>query len=170
MKHSVTFFIPLALILLLSSSMTYRFLLSFFVLFTGTNIIVKGQSSPAAQRICGKWESSGKQLIISVYMVNHQYRAKLLWFSNTEGKPLDYWRDVKNPDPKLRSRKLLGMSILSGLKYDSKSHTWEDGQVYDSIHGRYWNASARIDKKGVLHVRGYWHFKFIGRTLLFYRI
>jgi len=42
--------------------------------------------------------------------------------------------------------------------------------VYDSRHGREWNASANIGKKGQLHVRGYWHFKFIGKTMNFFRI
>jgi uncharacterized protein (DUF2147 family) len=150
--------------------MIYRYLFCFFVLLAGANIIVKGQSIPPAKRICGKWESIDKRLIISVYIDKNNYRAKILWFSNTDGKPLDYWRDVKNPDPKLRNRRLLGMSILSGLKYNKASNSWEGGQVYDSTHGRTWNASARIDKKGLLHVRGYWHFKFIGRTLRFYRV
>ena len=128
------------------------------------------QGVPPAERVCGKWESTDKRLIIQVYMEHSQYLAKLLWYSNTGGKPLDYWRDVKNPDPKLRSRRLLGMSLLRGLRYDKDSNSWEDGSVYDSTHGRYWNASATIDKKGQLHVRGYWHFKFIGRTMSFYRV
>lgn len=156
--------------LLFSPSMIYKLLLCIFVLFTGINSTTKGQSIPPSQRVCGKWESIDKRLVIQVYLQNGQYRAKLLWYSNTGGKPLDYWRDVNNPDPALRSRRLLGMELLSGLKYDKTSNSWEDGQVYDSTHGRTWNASARIDDKGLLHVRGYWHFKFIGRTLLFFRV
>jgi len=150
--------------------MIYSFLISFFVLFTGVKSIAQGQNILPAERVCGKWESTDKRLIIQVYLQNRQYRAKLVWYSNTSGKPLDYWRDVNNPDPALRSRRLLGMELLSGLKYDKASNSWEDGLVYDSTHGRTWNASARIDEKGLLHVRGYWHFKFIGRTLLFFRV
>ena len=83
---------------------------------------------------------------------------------------MSYWTDVNNPDPALRKRKLLGMSILSRLQYDPETNSWENGMVYDSRHGREWNASAYIDKKGQLHVRGYWHFKFIGKTMSFNRI
>jgi uncharacterized protein (DUF2147 family) len=91
-------------------------------------------------------------------------------FKDTEGKPMDYWTDQHNPDPALRNRKILGMSMLSDLKYNSDTNSWENGIVYDSKHGREWNASAAIDKKGMLRVRGYWHFKFIGRTMDFVRM
>lgn len=123
-----------------------------------------------AERVCGSWESEQHNLRILVYMQHKQFRAKIIWFSDTDGKPMDYWRDTRNPDIKLRSRKILGMEILSGLRYNARTNSWEDGLVYDSRHGRYWNASATIGKKGMLHVRGYWHFKWIGRTINFYRI
>ena len=42
--------------------------------------------------------------------------------------------------------------------------------IYDSKNGRDWNASACIDKSGMLKVKGYWHFKFIGRTMTFNRV
>jgi uncharacterized protein (DUF2147 family) len=139
-------------------------------LFLITTVFVKGQSVPARERICGKWESLSKELRILVYVQNNQFKAKLIWFSNTEGKPMNYWTDIHNPDPALRSRKLLGMSILRGLSYNAGTNTWENGMVYDSRHGREWNASAYIGKKGELHVRGYWHFKFIGKTITFRRL
>jgi uncharacterized protein (DUF2147 family) len=125
---------------------------------------------PANEKICGKWESTDKKLRIQIYLEHNQYHANLIWFSNTDGKPMSYWTDVNNPDPALRKRKLLGMSILSRLQYDPETNSWENGMVYDSRHGREWNASAYIGKKGQLHVRGYWHFKFIGKTMNFNRI
>jgi len=121
-------------------------------------------------RICGKWESEQHNLRILIYVQHDNFHAKIIWFSDTDGKPMDYWRDIRNPDSRLRSRKILGMEILSGLHYNAQTNSWEDGMVYDSRHGRYWNASANIGKKGMLHVRGYWHFKWIGRTINFYRI
>jgi len=124
-------------------------------LFLITTVSLKGQSVPAQERICGKWESLAKQLRILVYVQGNQFKAKLIWFSNTDGKPMNYWTDIHNPDPTLRSRKLLGMSILRGLSYNAGTNTWENGMVYDSRHGREWNASAYIGKKGELHVRGY---------------
>jgi uncharacterized protein (DUF2147 family) len=150
--------------------MQTKYLPVFIALFLYTGVNAKGHSSAAAQLVCGRWESAGKDLIVDVYMDNGTYKAKLVWYKNTEGKPLDYWTDTKNPDPKLRGRKLLGMSILDGLTYDAQTNSWENGEVYDSTHGRTWNTSACINKDGQLCVRGYWHFKFIGRTMMFFRV
>jgi uncharacterized protein (DUF2147 family) len=143
---------------------------SSFLLLCFTIANPKAQGVPSKEIICGKWESTAKNLRIQIYLDHNQYRAMLIWFSNTDGKPMNYWKDINNPDPKLRKRKLLGMSILSGLTYNPESDSWENGMVYDSKHGREWNAAAYIGKKGQLHVRGYWHFKFIGKTMNFIRI
>ena len=150
--------------------MRFKFACVCFLLTLFTVFYTNGQPSDGHERICGKWESVEKSIIIEVYMAGSDFRAKLIWYSDTEGKPLDYWTDRRNPNPVLRSRKLLGMEVLSGLQYDPDNHSWENGMVYDSKHGREWNASANIDKNGQLRVRGYWHFKFIGRTMTFFRV
>lgn len=149
-----------------NTSCCYIFL--FFFIFVV--IEANAQTIPPKERICGKWESASKNLRILVYLDGDQFKAKLIWFSNTENKPMDYWTDVNNPDPSRRKRKLLGMNILENLTYNSLTNSWENGLVYDSRNGRIWNASAYIGKNGRLHVRGYWHFKFIGRTMNFFRI
>ncbi|MEB0262822.1 MULTISPECIES: DUF2147 domain-containing protein [unclassified Mucilaginibacter] len=142
--------------------------LIFFVPFLSPRAY--SQRIPASERICGKWESQAKTLRILVYTENSEFKAKVIWFSDTEGKPMGYWKDKKNPDPKLRNRTILGMSILRDLKYNSDKGTWENGMVYDSKHGKEWNASASIEKSGLLKVRGYWHFKWIGKSMIFHRI
>jgi uncharacterized protein (DUF2147 family) len=146
----------------------FLFIIFSLSLFTGSKqpAII---ASPAEQ-ICGKWESSEKNLIVQVYCEDSKFKAKIIWFVNTGGKSFDNWTDVNNPDQSLRSRKILGMSVLNDLCYKSCSNSWEDGTIYDAQHGRDWNASAYIDKNGLLKVKGYWHFKFIGKTMTFNRI
>jgi uncharacterized protein (DUF2147 family) len=143
-------------------------MLGVILLFLSVNTY--GQLTPPAEKICGKWENKEKTLRIQIYTVKGNFLAKIIWFSDTEGKPMNYWKDKRNPDPTLRNRTILGMSILEGLRYDAEEKSWEDGKVYDSKHGKTWNASARIDRKGILKVRGYWHFKFIGKSMYFHRI
>ncbi|HVW14132.1 MAG TPA: DUF2147 domain-containing protein [Mucilaginibacter sp.] len=123
-----------------------------------------------ADRICGKWMSEEKNLMVEVYRSGNEFRARIIWFKGEPGHPMQGWLDTKNPNPALRKRKVLGMEILHGLKYERDSDSWEDGIVYDSMHGHEWNAAAYIDGHGLLRVRGYWHFKIFGKTLVFHRV
>jgi uncharacterized protein (DUF2147 family) len=125
---------------------------------------------PESDRICGKWISSDKKLIVEVYKEREQFKAKIVWFNDDPSKPMEEWRDKHNPDPALRNRRIVGLEILNGLKYDNDSHTWEGGKIYDAQHGKQWDAAGYIDKDGTLKVKGYWHFKILGRTMIFRRV
>ena len=150
--------------------MHIKFLLTIFSLSFFTSIKQPVIIEPPAEQICGKWESSEKNLIVQVYSEDNKFKAKIIWFVNTGGKSLDTWTDVNNPDESLRSRKILGMSVLNDLCYKPATNSWEEGTIYDAEHGRDWSASAYIDKNGLLKVKGYWHFKFIGKTMTFSRV
>ncbi|MFA6246476.1 MAG: DUF2147 domain-containing protein [Mucilaginibacter sp.] len=128
-------------------------------------------SAAAAEKVCGKWKLDDDKLIVQVYKEGAEYKAKIVWFDDhDDSKELNYWTDEKNPNPALRSRKLLGMNVLEQLTYNQQTNSWENGMIYDAKHGRLWNSSAYIDKEGALKVKGYWHFKFIGKTLTFKRL
>lgn len=151
--------------------MTKHFLCSFLViiLYSSTNYYTT--TMDAADRVCGKWECDEKNLVIQVYREEGEFKAKIVWFdAKDDSKPLDYWTDDQNPNPALRNRKILGMNVLEKLSYNPATNTWENGMIYDAKHGRQWNSSAYISKDGLLKVKGYWHFKFIGRTLTFKRV
>jgi uncharacterized protein (DUF2147 family) len=149
--------------------MSIKKLYPIFLLFLLPCINLHAQAVPPSDLICGKWESSEKNLIVQVYKENGKFFGKIVWYSDTGGKPMDYGTDKRNPDPKLRSRKILGMSVLRDMVYNESSNSWEDGIIYESKHGKEWNASVYIDKSGMLKVKGYWHIKLIGKTMTFTR-
>lgn len=122
-----------------------------------------------ADDILGKWMAVDHSVLVKVDRHNNEYRAKILWFDVKLGSgiPLHLRLDKENPDPKLRSRKIIGMEILEGLQYNQQSHTWEHGRIYDASTGRHWDSSAKITADGILQVRGYWKFKWIGKSMSF---
>ena len=142
----------------------------FLVLITSGGFTSQGRSMSPDEQVCGKWETMEHNLIIQVYHDNNTFKAKIIWFKDGDARLMNSWTDRRNPDPALRNRKIIGLSVLRDLTYNADTNTWENGMIYDSKHGREWNAAARIDKDGRLEVKGYWHFKFIGRTLTFKRI
>jgi uncharacterized protein (DUF2147 family) len=149
--------------------MSTRLAFSFGVIIMLMMINVTAYAQSAADYICGRWVSDEKNLIVEVCRVNNEYQAKIIWFDAGSDKLMHDWVDKNNPDKALQSRKILGMSVLRNLVYIPKSNSWEEGMIYDAKHGREWNASAYIDKQGALKLKGYWHFKFIGRTMTFER-
>lgn len=145
-----------------------KYVLLFFLISLGLN--AKSGSVPACDQICGKWMSSEKNLLVEVYHdTNNTYKARIIWFKDDTSKPMEEWRDTKNPDPALRSRRILGLNVVRDLKYDAGNKSWEDGVIYEAKTGKEWNASAYINKEGILKVKGYWHFKVFGKTMTFTR-
>lgn len=153
--------------------MVKKFLISsvsFFMLSFALN--AQSVALEPSDKICGKWQSEKKNCIVQVYRNGDDFKAKLVWFDDSDepGKPMESRVDYKNPDKSLRTRKLIGMNVLEQLVYKPKTNSWENGMIYDAQTGKKWNSSAYLTSDGALKVTGYWHFKFIGRTMTFHRV
>lgn len=120
-------------------------------------------------RIVGRWISEEKNLIVEIYRFKAEYKAKVVWFTDKDDltAPIDLRTDSRNPNPALRTRKLVGMEVLKQLKFDQKSDSWDTGIIYDSMSGREWSSCASFTEGGRLRVKGYWKFKFICKSMDF---
>ena len=127
------------------------------------------QAQTKSDGILGKWRSDKGNLIVQVYKEHNEYRAKSIWF-NGKTKPMQIWTDNKNPDPKLRSRKLLGMDILNQLRYDPFNDEWVDGNIYDPTSGKTWQSVVWLQNKNTLKVKGYWLMRFLSKTMTFTKV
>ena len=122
--------------------------------------------------IIGKWMTVQNNLKVEVYKQNNRFKAKILWFKDTDDKsrPMESRLDDKNPVKSLRSRKLLGMEVLTHLRYNAEDKEWQDGQIYVANNGKEFDSIAWITKGNLLKVKGYWLFKFLCQTLTFKRV
>jgi uncharacterized protein (DUF2147 family) len=139
--------------------------LSFFIFFLNT------QAQISKDEILGRWMATDKSVAVNVYREGNSFKAKVIWFDERlgSGTPMNTRKDSHNPDPKMRNRKVIGMDILENLDYNSKDKRWENGKIYDASSGRTWDTFAEIKNDGLLYVRGFWKFTWIGRTLYFKR-
>ncbi|WP_158826504.1 DUF2147 domain-containing protein [Mucilaginibacter lacusdianchii] len=146
-------------------------LLTLFIL-TSTTIMASRSAALPCDRVCGKWMSEKKNCIVQVFRDGNDFKAKLVWFDDSDmpSKPMETRTDIHNPKAELRSRKLIGMNVLENLEYRPKTNSWENGMIYDAQSGKKWNSSAYLADDNTLKVTGYWHFKFIGRTMTFTRV
>ncbi|MDX1506864.1 MAG: DUF2147 domain-containing protein [Woeseiaceae bacterium] len=71
--------------------------------------------------------------------------------------------DDKNPDPELRSRKLIGLELFTGFRFDGDDR-WVDGTIYDPNSGKTYRCIITIRDRNTLRVRGYIGFSLLGRT------
>ena len=76
--------------------------------------------------------------------------------------------DEKNPDPALRDRALLGLTIMEGFVYDS-DRRWNNGRIYDPNTGKTYKCKLELEDDGTLDVRGFVGIPLFGRTETFTR-
>lgn len=132
---------------------------SLFLLFFFTVTLVKAQSENS---ILGVWYNTEKTAKVEILKKGTTFIGKIVWLKdpNPGGRPV---LDKDNPDPKLKSRPLMGLNLLEGLKYDSGM--WEGGTIYDPKTGKTYSCQVTLKSKEVLEVKGYYGFSLIGRTV-----
>lgn len=125
-----------------------------------------------ANSIIGRWRSTEKNVEVEVYQTGNEYRAKIIWFDDSDDKnrPMNLRYDRKNPDKALRSRKIIGLEVLHGLVYNREEQVWHHGRIYDPTTGKDWNASIWLTSGGDVKVRGFWHFEFLGQNIFFKKV
>ena len=121
-----------------------------------------------AQDVIGKWKLEDGSAIVEVYKQGDVFNGKIVWLENPtedDGTPAV---DNNNPDPKLRSRQLIGLNMLSNLKKNGSEYS--GGSIYDPGNGKTYNCSMKVEGD-VLKVRGSLDKKgLLGRTMDWFRV
>lgn len=121
-----------------------------------------------AQDVIGKWKLEDGSAIVEVYKEGNVYNGKIVWLekpTEADGTPAV---DDKNPDKALRTRKLIGLNMLHGLKQDGGKYS--GGKIYDPGNGKTYNCSMQVEGD-ILKVRGSLDAKgLLGRTMDWFRV
>ena len=142
-----------------------KILLSSIIFFT---VSLKAFAQINTDAIIGKWIAEDKNLVVEIFKVGNEFKCSVVWFDDRDDKnnSMNERCDKKNPNKILRSRKIIGLNVVRGLMYNALAEEWQGGRIYDSSTGKEWNAKAWL-KDGILKVRGFWHFEFLGETMKF---
>lgn len=143
-----------------------KFLFSPFLVIT---LIVSAAAQYNSDGITGRWMSMENNLEVEIYKTKNEYKARVIWFDDSDDKsrPMNVRCDRKNPNEALRNRKLIGLEVMHGLMYKADDNEWQNGRIYDASSGKDWNAKAWLTNDGLLKVRGFWHFEFLGQNMCF---
>lgn len=124
-------------------------------------------STAFAQDVVGRWKLDDGSAIVEVYKSGDAFNGKIVWLAEPDGPDGKPATDTNNPDKALRSRKLLGLNMLSGLKKSGKEYS--GGTIYDPGNGKTYYCSMTVEGN-VLKVRGSLDKKGrLGRTMDWYR-
>jgi len=128
-------------------------------------------SAQHADAILGRWIASNGDSNVEIYKCGSKYCAKIIWLKNPletdgSGKPN---LDDKNEDPKLRTRPVMGLVIMTGFVYDGENR-WKDGTIYNPKDGKTYSCKMTLLDNENLDVRGYVGISLFGKTQRWVRI
>lgn len=128
--------------------------------FTGA-LAADQKADPSA--INGVWKSKSGGYV-QIYPQGDHWEGTVVGSSDGVAR-----YDKNNPDPKLKGRRLLGVTLLKGLKYQG-GNEWDDGSIYDPNNGKTYSAKATLTGSDSLEVRGYMGISLLGRNQTWHRI
>ena len=98
--------------------------------------------------------------------------VKLIDPKDDSGKPIapEDVIDRRNTDPALRSRKVLGMVLLSGFAKTGDPNMFEEGTIYNGENGKTYKANISLQADGTLRLRGYVGTPMFGETQIWTRV
>lgn len=118
----------------------------------------------------GIWTNETRDIRIQFYEKDQRIYGRLVWLRDSLDEGHEIRRDIYNENARLRSRKLIGIDILLGLKGKKNGTSWNDGTYYSFENGGNYNANMKLEGE-ILYIKGYWWwFKFLGRTKKWFRI
>jgi uncharacterized protein (DUF2147 family) len=90
---------------------------------------IMAQASPSF--IERTWQPDNNKFRVQFFKENNTYNGKIVWLP-----PGAETKDVKNPDPTLRSRNLIGSVMFKGFTYNPDKKQWTGGTIYVAEMGR----------------------------------
>lgn len=128
--------------------MIARFVLGCLTLLSAS--IIGAAPALAADSINGRWVTEDRDAIVEIKRCGNVTCGTIARFLVTPPDGLDQ-RDINNPTPRLRTRRLLGLPILTNFR--EESDLWR-GRIYDPNDGRSYRSVIRRTGPNTIEVRG----------------
>jgi len=133
---------------------------SALLLTAGTAMAADDMKASAAE---GIWQSESGGYV-ELYEQGDTFEGTIVGSKSGETR-----YDKDNPDESKRDRRLLGLTLLHGLKYAGDGK-FEGGEIYDPNNGKTYKAKATQKGPDTLDVRGYIGFSLIGKSQTWTRV
>ena len=139
------------------------------------------QAPAAGDAILGQWYTADNASKVLVVKSKGKYEGTIIWldeprYNKEDAEAGKIKHDRKNPDKKLKARKLVGLQILKNFVYDKDDKAWNSGTIYDPEVGKVYKCTIKpvsdpkVEGGKRLDVRGYIGFPALGRTTAWTRV
>ncbi|PTS94066.1 DUF2147 domain-containing protein [Pedobacter sp. HMWF019] len=139
--------------------------LSILLLFTAISFSGFSQNKDA---ILGQWVNASGEAHIEIFKKSEKYFGKIVWLKDPKDDKGANKTDIKNPDPDLKSKPIMGLELLRDFVYDDGK--WTDGKIYDPKSGKTYSCNITEKSNGQLNIRGYIGISLIGRSEVWKRV
>ncbi|MBG6235987.1 uncharacterized protein (DUF2147 family) [Pedobacter sp. CAN_A7] len=139
----------------------------FSILLLLTAITFSGFSQ-SKDAILGRWVNPSGEAHVEISKRNGKYYGKMVWLKNPRDEQGVAKTDVKNPEPGLKSRPLLGLEMLKDFVYEEGK--WTDGKIYDPKSGKTYSCNITQKDNNQISIRGYMGISLIGRSETWKRV
>jgi uncharacterized protein (DUF2147 family) len=112
--------------------------------------LLASSASGAVPDVTGNWVTEDKTALVAITRCGASVCGRVA--KALVIKPGHPKTDVHNPDPALRSRPIIGMTILSG--FSPSGGQWKNGRIYDPESGKSYRSVLRLEADGSLKVSG----------------
>lgn len=127
-----------------------KFFLTLFTLVAGSFAL----TGAAAADVTGVWETVGGKSHVEIKSCNtDKFCGEIIWLrepNNEQGTPK---QDINNSEEGLRSRPILGISLLKDLE-KSGADEWDDGTIYNPEDGQTYSSEMMLMDAKTLEVKG----------------
>jgi uncharacterized protein (DUF2147 family) len=103
-------------------------------ILTALLVSISTYAQSDSDKIKGIWLNHLENAKVEIFERDGKYFGKIVWIDIPEDVDINLATDKNNPDPSLRSRRIMGLEMISDLKYDDG--IWEDGKLYSPEKGK----------------------------------
>lgn len=132
-----------------------------YLVFCGDGLA--GQPLPEADRLVGVWLTESEDQI-EIRQEVGKYFGKPVAVHGKEDR-----LDTKNPDARLRNRRLTDVTILKDFEYLGENR-WGKGTIYDPNNGKTYRCTITMKSEDQIKVRGFIGVSLLGRTEVWPRV
>lgn len=117
----------------------------------------------------GVWANEEKKGTFEIYQCGSKLCAKIVSLTEPNDKHGKPRTDVENPDPKLKTRPMMGLVFMEGFE-PTGNNKWENGTIYDPKNGKTYSSYMKMLSANTIEVRGFIGFSLIGRSQTWSRV